>query len=698
MTFVLLAGMGWGALAQGAPALMPVPREVSVSNGVATIGGGVRIVWEGRPSSLLERAASRFSARLGAVAGTAGSAAPYVLRVRVGGDRAYLTVREQEHYALTTGATEGRLEADGPAGVIHGFATFLQLVRRTPDGAVIERVHIDDAPRFAWRGLLMDVSRHFASVETVERQLDAMELLKFNVLHWHLSDGTGFRVESRLFPRLQDVGSYGQYYTQDQVRQIVAYAADRGIRVVPEFDVPGHALAMLQAYPELAAQPLPDPKETGENLNNPALDPSNPRTLKFVRALLGEMESLFPDRYIHTGGDEVAPSQWTGNPRITAYMQAHGYADTAALQSAFTAEVEKILSAQGRIMIGWDEVTEAPVPKSVVVEGWRGSKWTASATQAGHPVIVSSGYYLDLLRPSAQHYAMDPLDTKAEGLTPDQVQEAHPKITPLLQAFMQDPDAAPLNAEQRAHVLGAEVTLWTEMVSEEMLDARLWPRAAALAERFWSPESIRDTRDMEQRLPVIMDELEATGLQACQHQVALREALAPGRAEPLKVLTDVTVPVRNYALNHIAAGREGAFLSAPVAIADPDAFAAARFNDMAQRYVGGETALAAPLRAMLEQWVANDAAFVASARGIPAMEEIIPVSHTLARLSWAGLAALTGHGQPGWRVDATRLIAVQDEAFHNSSDFLLSRHRPQPPGGLLVAILPGVKTLVEASR
>lgn len=689
----VLAG-GLGSTARAEESLLPVPQTVSVSNGVASIGGGVQIVWDTRPSPLLQRAVARFTTRLTAIAGPAGQGAPYVLHVSAGPDRAYLSVDEKERYALTTSATGARLEADGPAGVIHGLATLLQLVRVTPEGASVERVHIDDAPRFAWRGLLMDVARHFDTVETVERQLDAMELVKLNVLHWHLSDGFAFRVESRTYPQLQAMTSLGQYYTQAQIREVVAYAADRGIRVVPEFDVPGHALAIVQAYPELAAQPLPDMNIKGENLNNAALDPTKPQTLRFVRVFYAEMGSLFLDRYIHAGGDEVVASQWTKNPAIAAYMKAHGFETAPALQAAFTGEVAKIIAAQGRVMMGWDEISEAPIPKNVVVEPWRASKWTGSATRAGHPVVVSAGYYLDLLRPSATHYAVDPYDTKADGLTADQLAKFPPKNPDFFVPFTMDENAPPLDEGQKALVMGAEGTLWAEMVSEPMLDSRLWPRMAALAERFWSPQDVRDIPDLQRRLPLVMAELEATGLQATQHQEAMRDAMTQGHPEPLKILTEVTVPVRNYALNRLAAPTGGAMLSAPVAVAEPDAFTAIQFNAMAARYVSGEAALAAPLRQMLQRWAGNDAAFVASAKGIPVLESVVPVSHAVGLLSRAGLKALDGRDGSAWRMDATRLLQEQEAVFAGSASMLASRYSPQPPGGLLIAILPGIRALL----
>lgn len=689
----VLAGISVGK-ARAEVSLLPVPQSVSVPNGVAPIGGGVQIVWDTRPTPLLQRAAARFTTRLAAIAGPAGQGDPYVLHLSAGPDRAYLSVDEKERYALTTGAKGARLEADGPAGVIHGLATLLQLVRTTPDGAVVERIHIEDAPRFAWRGLLLDVSRHFDTVETVERQLDAMELVKLNVLHWHLSDGTAFRVESRAYPQLQAMTAPDQYYTQAQIREVVSYAADRGIRVVPEFDVPGHALAIVRAYPALAAQPLPDMSTKGLNLNNAALDPTNPQTLRFVRVLYGEMGRLFPDRYIHAGGDEVVSSQWTKNPAIAAYMKAHGYETAEALQAAFTGQVAAMIASQGHVMMGWDEVSEAPIPKNVVVEPWRASKWTGSATRAGHPVVVSAGYYLDLLRPAATHYAVDPFDTRADGITPEQLAKFPPKHPEFSVPFELDVNAPPLDDAQKKLVLGAEGTLWAEMVSEPMLDSRLWPRMAALAERFWSAQDVRDVPDLERRLPGVMTELEATGLQATQHRHAMREAMAPGRSEPLAVLTDVTVPVRNYALNHLAAPTGEAMLSTPVAVAEPDSFVATQFNAMAERYAQGETALAGPLRQILQRWADNDAAFVTSAKGIPALEAVAPVSHVVGQLSRAGLNVLNGRSGSAWRMDAVRLLQDQEAAFENSASMLASAHAPQPPGGLLIAILPGIRALL----
>lgn len=706
-TIALLAS----GVALATPTMMPLPRVASFDGGMLPLGGGVRVSWDqGRPTPLLERAASRFATRLSMLSAPRAGVAPVLVHISVEEDPAYLSVREKEHYTLQVDANGVVLKADGPAGVLHGLATVLQLVEKTPQGDALATGSIDDTPRFSWRGIMLDVSRHFLSVETVERQIDAMELTKLNVLHWHLSDGTGFRVESRLYPKLQAVGGHHQYYTQAQIRAIVRYASDRGVRIVPEFDVPGHTLSLLQAYPSLAAQqPVPltqawlktcqtkfgDGGSTtscgkGVNLNNSAMDPTRPDVVHFVAGLFGEMGGLFPDRYFHSGGDEVVSKQWTTNPQIAAYMKAHGYADAPAMQAAFTAAIQKVLASKGKIMMGWDEVSEAPIPADVVVEAWRGSKWIASATKAGHPVVVSSGYYLDLLRPSREHYAVDPTDVQGEGSHGD----AGGKDDP----FAADPTLPPLTPEQEKLVLGGEAPLWSEVVTDEMTDARLWPRSAAIAERYWSSRDVRDIDDMERRLPGVYAELEALGLEASQNRARMIARLTPANITPLTVFTDVTVPVMNYALNKLNGPNSDKMLSAPVAIAEPDSFIGIRFNALAARYGAGDHASEADLRSMLTMWQANDAAYATIAT-TPDLQLARPVSQRLAALATTGLEALeAGRHSRAWREKAQAQLAEQDAAFASCATHASSLKEPLPPSGLLISIVPGLHALVNTAR
>ncbi|NHO33171.1 family 20 glycosylhydrolase [Acetobacter sp. LMG 1636] len=702
---------------------MPVPASVQFSTGGLPLSGGISIIWDTKPSSMLKRAAARFttraeaiSSRLGPVTGNAGSAIP--VHIHASKDSGALTVDAKEGYSLAVSPTGVVLTADGPDGVVHGFATLLQLIGPGASGPQFALADITDSPRFPWRGLMIDVSRHFMSVETIKRQLDAMELTKLNVMHWHLSDGTGFRVESKRFPKLQTTGGHHQFYTQAQIRDVIAYAGDRGIRIVPEFDIPGHTLSILEAYPELAAQqPVPFSKNwkqtcdvtTGGdtttasckkvfNYNNAAIDPSNPEVLNFARELYAEMGRLFPDRYFHSGGDEVVPSQWTGNPKIAAYMKSHGYADAPAMQAAFTAQVQKVLAQQGKIMMGWDEVSEAPIPKEVVVETWRGSKWIGSATRAGHPVVVSAGYYLDLLTPSSTHYKIDPLDVKAVGLSAADTARARKHSAALADAFSLDPDAPPLDDAQKHLVLGGEAPLWSELVSDQMADARLWPRSAAIAERYWSPETVRDVADMESRLPAIQQELETTGLQATENTQRMIDQMSPANTSPLAILTSVTSPVRNYALNRLASRTGDEMLKAPVAVAAPDSFEAMTFNHLAERYAAGDLSVAADLQMLLGRYAGNDSAYEQIAT-TPALQAARPVSQQLSALAVLGQEAMQPrhHGR-AWRKKAREQLALQDQTFAACATAVASYANPQPPSGLLIAILPGIHALVSTAR
>ncbi|GAA4490459.1 beta-N-acetylhexosaminidase [Gluconacetobacter tumulicola] len=683
-----------------APALMPLPSSVAFPGGALPLPGGFVVSWSRPPSAMLRAAAGRFLGRADALAGRVmpvadrpadPASAPVPLRIEAGQDAGWLTTRAKEDYRLEVGPGGVTLTADGPDGVVHGLATLAQLIGRDENGPKIDFATIADHPRFAWRGIMIDTSRHFVSVETIKRQIDAMEMLKLNVLHLHLSDGTGFRVESRVLPELTAKGSHGQYYTQRQIRDLVAYAADRGIRVVPEFDVPGHALALLLAHPELAAQSPVDPEP--KNKNTAALDPTLPATLRLVRRLYGEMGRLFPDAYFHSGGDEVDPGEWMKNPKIAAWMKDHGYATPQALQAAFTAQVQKILAGQGKIMVGWDEVSEAAIPSDVVVDVWRSSKFIASATEGRHPVIVSAGYYLDLLQPAGQHYLVDPYDPAANGITRAQADRMLQKGArpDLVAAFLKEPAPPPLTEQQKSYVLGGEAPLWAELVTDEMLDARIWPRAAAIAERFWSPAAVRDVDDMYRRLAVVNSELQITGLQGEANRWRMAARLSPGTVDPVMVLASATVPLRNYNMNRYV-GRHGHRLDEIGEVASPDPAQAQRFSILVARYVAGDHSVAPALRRQLAVWRDNDAAFapVAHVRGLS--EALVTSSH-LAVIARAGLKALDGRRILS--APEKEIFDQEDAAINGSADVSgTSAGATLPPAGLMIAVEPAVRRLL----
>jgi hexosaminidase len=250
---------------------------------------------------------------------------------------------------------------------------------------------LDDQPRFAWRGLMLDCSRHFLPVGVIERNLDAMAAVKLNVFHWHLSDDQGFRAESKLYPKLQQFGSDGMFYTQDQMREVVAYAAARGIRVVPEFDIPGHTLSWLVGYPELAAGT--GPFEIGRHFGvfDPVLDPTREETYTFLDGFIGEMAALFPDPFFHVGGDEVNGKAWKESKEVQAFAKAHGLKDTLAIQTYFNQRILKVLQKYGKNMIGWDEILGPDLPQDAVIQSWRGADSLAAAATKGYRGILSAG-------------------------------------------------------------------------------------------------------------------------------------------------------------------------------------------------------------------------------------------------------------------------------------------------------------------
>ena len=373
---------------------------------------------------------------------------------------------EDEAYTLEVTPSGGELSAPTTLGVMRGLQTFLQLIQTTPQGFAVPTVVIEDGPRFPWRGLMIDSGRHFIPVEVIKRNLDAMAAVKMNVLHWHLSENQGFRIESKKFPKLQGMGSDGLFYTQDQVREVIAYAHDRGIRVVPEFDMPGHSTAWFVGYPDLASGPGPFSVERKWGVFDPAMDPTRESTYKVLDAFIGEMAGLFPDQFFHIGGDEVNGKQWDANPKIRQFMRVHKLKDNAALQAYFNSRVQKIVAKHGKTVEGWDEILRPNLPKSIVIQSWRGQKSLADAAQQGYRGLLSFGYYLDLMNSAASHYVVDPMSGAAASLS---------------------------EADQKK-ILGGEACMWAEYVSAENVDSRIWPRAAAIAERLWSPQSVTDVQ------------------------------------------------------------------------------------------------------------------------------------------------------------------------------------------------------------
>jgi hexosaminidase len=504
--------------------LMPLPAEIHLGSGEFPIDSGFGVSLEGYQEPRLERAKQRFLDTLSRETGIplwreAALNKPHFFIETKGPSKPVQQLGEDESYQLEITPAEVHLRAANPLGILRGLQTFLELVRITPAGFSAPAITINDRPRFPWRGLMIDSSRHFMPLDVIKRNLDGMEAVKLNVFHWHLSDDQGFRAESRRFPLLQEKGSDGLYYTQEQIRDVIDYARDRGIRVIPEFDMPCHTTSWFVGYPKLASGKGPYQIERDWGVFNPAMDPTREGTYTFVDGFIGEMAALFPDAYFHIGGDECNGKEWDANPRIREFMQAHGIKSNAELQAYFTAKVQKIVAGHGKIMEGWDEVLQPDTPKEVVIQSWRGQASLAEAASRGYRGVLSNGYYVDLDQSAAEQYLVDPTAGAAAALT----------------------------AEQKQNILGGEAAMWTEYVTPENVDGRIWPRTAAIAERLWSPQDVRDVASMYARLPAISQHLTFYGLQHKASYLQMTPRMT-GDADPapLRVFGDVMQPPLVY--------------------------------------------------------------------------------------------------------------------------------------------------------
>src|SRR5688572_10282530 len=435
--------------------LMPVPSSVVWNDQRLPVTKNFKVAVQGQTDARLRNYVSRVVRRLEGRTvlemprdfATGVNDATLVVETRSTGN-AIPKLRDDESYELTISSTQAKISAPTTVGAMRGLETFLQLLEGDSTGFYFPGVSISDRPRFPWRGLMIDSARHFQPLEVMKRTLDGMSAVKLNVLHWHLTEDQGFRVESKRFPRLHERGSDGKYYTHEQVKEVIAYARDRGIRVMPEFDMPGHTTSWLVGHPELGSSPGPFQIVRTWGIFDEALDPTRDEVYTFLDGFHGEMAALFPDAYLHIGGDEVNGRSWNQNPRIQDFMYRNQIRDNHDLQAAFNKRVYEIVKRHGKRMVGWDEVLHPDLPKDIMVESWRGPAALADAARLGYDGILANGYYLDLNLSTASHYLSDPI-----------------------------PPGSDLPEEARRHVLGGEACMWAEFVSPATIDSRLWPRA-----------------------------------------------------------------------------------------------------------------------------------------------------------------------------------------------------------------------------
>lgn len=602
--------------------LMPVPGKIEVMQGRFRIEKDFTAAVTGKTDLRIYPYTSRVLRRLSGRTGlfftqdfiTPSSAkdnAQLVITINRPGK---VVLGEDESYRLYITESGIKLESVTDLGAMKGLETLLQLLTADENGYYFPQVKIEDQPRFKWRGLMIDAARHFMPVDVIKRNIDALAAVKMNVLHLHLSDNQGVRVESKLFPKLQQLASDGDFYTQEQIKDIVAYAAARGIRVIPEFDIPWHSTAWFAAYPELGSAQGPVKIERGWGVFDPVFNPAIDATYKFFEGFFGEMATLFPDEYFHIGGDEGTKKDWSANQSIQEFMKKNSIPDIQAMHNYFNVKILNILTGLNKKMIGWDEILQPGMPTNIVIQSWRGQKSLFESAKKGYMGMLSSGYYIDLIQPAEFHYMNDPL-----------------------------PDTVKLSNEEKERILGGEATMWAELVTPENVDSRIWPRTMAIAERFWSPSSVKDVNSMYSRMNAISYELEELGLNHIKNQdMMLRRLTGNNCTKAVKTLIEYVEPVKIYTRH--SQGVKYTSYSPYTRLVDaalPEAEKARIFrNTVKQLSVSKDENLIKPLKDILTSIQNNHKDFLTTVTLSPVLKEIIPLSENLTKLAGAGLKAL----------------------------------------------------------
>ena len=718
---------------------MPLPVAAELNPGSLDLRRGLTTVGVRCPDARVARALVRFGRQLSQmrprVPGVRGGRAAFTVSCARRGGSIQLPV-EDESYSLTVRPLELSLDAQTPYGVLRGLETILQLVERTDSTISIPAIKIEDRPRYPWRGLMIDVARHWMPKEVILRNLDAMAAVKLNVLHLHLSDDQGFRVESRLFPRLQQEGSGGHFYTQEDVREIVAYATDRGIRVVPEFDLPGHVTSLLVAYPQLGSGPGPYALARQYGIRQATLDPTREEVYTFLDSFFREMARLFPDPFVHIGGDEVsAKTEWNTNSRIQQFMRDHRIEGNDALQAYFDRRLQIVLRSVGKAPVGWDEILDDSLSTPVAIQAWRSHEKLFEAVHAGYGGILSSGWYLDHKLPASDLYRVEPTRLRDPvTIVPDSARwtswavrvfagesvldgrlvvfgppdrmtgalEIIGAVRPLTNATVsgdtmrfvartQDGSSTivvvaradsvrgtlgmfgfnlpfagertggndvpgtdvptffvvpPLTPASAQRIVGGEATMWSEAVSAGTIDSRIWPRAAAIAEKLWSPvELTDDVDDMYRRLDHVSAFLTMRGVTHESAYAAQLSELLGSDADvtPLRTLVDALEEVKYYGrMAYDPAQLLEPDLHSLADVARPESRSARRFGARVDVFLA-DTAHRAELpaiRAQLESWRDNHARLAPMLGSAKQAQDIRTLSERLASASTIGLAAL----------------------------------------------------------
>lgn len=619
--------------------LMPWPQSIVLNDGNFTLTKNFKVNITGNPNSRIFDGATRFLRRLDGRTGiffeqgfiTKLNEVP-TAELQINCSKSgNIGLYEDESYHLDIKKNQITINATSDLGALHGLETLLQLLQNNDESFYFPVSQISDFPRFTWRGLMIDASRHFQPVDVIKRNIDALAAMKMNVFHWHLVDDQGWRIEMKKLPKLIGLASDGQYYTQEEIKNIVKYADQRGIMIVPEIDVPGHGSAILTAYPEIGSKLITLTGGTSEKniqgtaiatygiernagIFTPTLDPSNPKTYQLLSEIFDEVCPLFPGDYFHIGGDENEGKDWDANSKIQEFKKKHNLKTNHELQTYFTMQLVPMLKKHGKQLMGWEEILTKNMSKDAIIHSWRGPNEGVAAGQSlidavkkGYKTVLSNGYYIDLMYPAESHYLNDPM-----------------------------PKGANLSEEEKARILGGEATMWTELVTPETIDSRIWPRTAAIAERLWSAENITDVVSMRKRLETVSFRLEELGLTHIRNKAVILRNIANNQdIKSLDEFSNVCEPLKGYTRN--SDGTEYQMYSPFTLFADactPDAKDALAFDEAVNQYLAGKTPEnKAKVTVFFNKWIALNKELKELSTHAPLVQPIVPLAKKLSDAS-----------------------------------------------------------------
>ncbi|MEC5167185.1 hexosaminidase [Flavobacterium sp. PL11] len=605
--------------------LMPWPQTINVTNDTFKLGKNFKLNITGNPNSRIFIGATNFLRRLDGLTGlffdqgfvTKLNEFPKAeLQINCT-QNGKIALHQNESYQLDITPNKIVINAHSDLGALHGLETLLQILQNNSTEYFFPTVSINDFPRFTWRGLMIDVARHFQPVDVIKRNLDAMAAVKLNVFHWHLTDDQGWRIQVNKHPKLTQLGSDGLYYTQEEIKSVVKYADERGILVVPEIDVPGHASAILTAYPEIgSAKNMSSPYKIERNAGifNPTLDPSNPITYQLLSEIFDEVCPLFPGAYFHIGGDENEGKEWDANPKIQEFKKKIKLVTNHDLQTFFTMKLIPMLKKHNKQLMGWEEIMTKDMSKNAIIHSWKGpneglpvGQSVANAAKNGYQTVLSNGYYLDLMQSVNDHYLNDPI-----------------------------PENSTLTVEEKAKILGGEATMWSELVSPATIDSRIWPRTAAIAERLWSSQEIIDLSSMHKRMKNVSFRLEELGITHIKNKaMILRNISNNQEIKALAEFSNICEPLKIYSRN--AGGTEYQMYSPLTLFADAcsaDASDALDFDIAVNRFLkNNNTENQQSVINFLNKWMVINTDLINLSLNAPLIQPILPLSKSLSDLS-----------------------------------------------------------------